>query len=43
MKNVTLILPPEVTTNINPIKISGVTVGAKVGVTAGVTVGLLID
>ena len=43
MKTVTLILPLESKTNINPSNSSGVTVGAIAGETAGVTAGALID
>ena len=43
MKTVTLILPLEATTDINPSDSSGVTVGAIAGATAGVTAGALID
>ena len=43
MKTVTLILPLEATTNINPSDISGVIEGAIAGATAGVTAGFLID
>ena len=43
METVTLILPLEATTNINPSNSSGVTVGAIAGEAAGVTAGALIE
>ena len=43
MKTVTLILPLEATTDINPIDSIGVTAGETAGSTAGVTAGELIE
>ena len=43
MKNITLLLPLEATTDMNPNNSSGVTVGTIARVTAGVTAGALID
>ena len=43
MKTVTLILPLEETTNINPSDSSGVTAGAIAEATASVTAEALID
>ena len=43
MKTVTLVLPLEATTDINPSDSSAVTVGAISGVTAGVIAEALID
>ena len=43
MENVTLIIPLEATTDINPSDSSGVTAGAIAGETAGVTAGALIE
>ena len=43
METVTLILPLEATTYINPSDSSGVTAGAIAGETAGVTAGALIE
>ena len=43
METVTLILPLEATTNINPSDGSGVTAGEIAGATAGVTEGALIE
>ena len=43
METVTLILPLEATTDINPSDRSGVTAGVIEGATAGVTEGALIE
>ena len=43
METVTLILPLEATTDINPSNSSGVTAGAIAGATVGVTSGALIE
>ena len=43
MKTVTLIMPLEARTDINPSDSSGVTAGAISGTISGVTAGALID